>query len=147
MLAKIAIGARLLLGIVFLGFGVNGVLHLVPLPQGDGREALLIGGLAASGYFFPLLFWTYLLTGAALLTGRFVPLALTVLAPIIVNVVCIHLFVSTTGLAFALLVAALEVYLAWVYRPAFRTLLAVQSETAVRRALESGIREFSRSGS
>ncbi|HUM12443.1 MAG TPA: DoxX family protein [Myxococcaceae bacterium] len=147
MLAKIAIGARLLLGIVFLGFGVNGVLHLVPLPQGDGREALLIGGLAASGYFFPLLFWTYLLTGAALLTGRFVPLALTVLAPIIVNVVCIHLFVSTTGLAFALLVAALEVYLAWVYRPAFRTLLAVQSETAVRRARDSGIREFSRSGS
>ena len=147
MLAKIAIGARLLLGIVFLGFGVNGVLHLVPLPQGDGREALLIGGLAASGYFFPLLFWTYLLTGAALLSGRFVPLALTVLAPIIVNVICIHLFVSTTGLTFALLVAALEVYLAWIHRPAFRTLLAVRSETAVRRAQDSGIREFSRSGS
>jgi len=147
MIAKVTIGARLLLGVVFLGFGVNGVLHLVPLPQGDGREALLIGGLAASGYFFPLLFWTYLLTGAALLTGRFVPLALIILAPIIVNVVCIHLFVSTTGLSFALMVAALEVYLAWIYRPAFRTLLGVRSETAARGAQDTGIGELSRSGS
>ena len=85
MKSKSTTAARVLLGIVFFGIGLNGFLHLFPLPSADDEAAVFINGLIASRYFFPLLFATYLVTGAALLIGRFVPLALTVLAPIIVN--------------------------------------------------------------
>jgi len=126
------LAARVLLGLVFFGFGVNGLLHLLPLPSGDGAAEAFIHGLTASRYFFPLLFVTYLLTGAALLTGRFVPLALTVLAPIIVNIIAIHLFLPSSGgeVFLTLLVAALEIFLAWFYRATFRPLLRARYEFA-----------------
>jgi putative oxidoreductase len=82
MRSKAVIVARVLLGLVFFVFGLNGFLHWFPLPTMKGAAAEFMGGLVASGYFFPLLFGTYTITGAVLLTGRFVPLALTVLAPV-----------------------------------------------------------------
>ena len=71
---------------------------------------------------------TYLLTGAALMMDRFVPLALTVLAPIIVNVAVMHLFVPSSGaeICLAALVTVLELFLAWSYRWAFRPLLSAR---------------------
>jgi hypothetical protein len=110
---------------VFFGFGANGLLHVLPLPPAQGAAAVFIGGLIASRYFFPLLFVTYLLTGTTLLIGRFVPLALTVLAPIIVNIAVMHLFVpsSSSELCLAALVTVLEIFLGWSYRAAFRPLL------------------------
>lgn len=132
MQSKATAAARILLGLVFFVFGVNGFMHLVPLPPMEGKEAEFIGGLVASGYFFPLLFVTYTITGAALLTGRFVPLALTMLAPIIVNIVAIHVFLAPSGseLYLALFVFVLEVFLAWVYRAAFRPVLRARDEAA-----------------
>jgi len=128
--AKATIAARSLLGLVFFGFGLNGLLNLFPLPPAQGAAAVFVGGLIASRYFFPLLFVTYLLTGAALLTGRFVPLALTALAPVIVNVAVMHFFVPSSGaeLFLAALVTVLEVFLAWSYRAAFRPLLRTRHE-------------------
>jgi hypothetical protein len=119
------VAARVLHGLVFLGFGLNGLLHLFPLPPAQGAAAVFINGLVASRYFFPLLFVVYVVTGAALVIGRFVPLALTVLAPVIVNVAVMHLFVPSSGaeLGLAALVAVLEIYLARSYRAAFRPLL------------------------
>ncbi len=87
MRSKAVIVARVLLGLVFFVFGLNGFLHWFPLPTMKGAAPEFMAGLVASGYFFPLLFGTYTITGAALLTGRFVPLALTLLAPVIVNIV------------------------------------------------------------
>ncbi len=117
--------ARVVLGGVFFGFGLNGLLKLFPLPPAQGEAAVFIGGLVASRYFFPLLFATYLFSGAALLIGRFVPLALAVLAPIIVNIAVMHFFVPSSGgeLCLAVLVVALETFLAWSWRNAFRPLL------------------------
>jgi hypothetical protein len=125
MKSKAATAARVILGGVFFGFGLNGLLHFIPLPQGEGKAAEFIGGLAASGYFFPLLFVTYLFAGAALLIDRFVPLALTVLAPVIVNITIMHLFLPSSGaeMCLAMLVTMLEIFLAWCYRSAFRQLL------------------------
>ena len=123
--SKATIAARLLLGLVFFGFGLNGLLQLFPLPPAQGAAAVFIDGLVASRYFFPLLFVTYLFTGAALLTGRFVPLALTILAPIIVNIAVMHFFVPSSGaeICLAVLVTVLEIFLAWSWRDAFRPLL------------------------
>lgn len=125
MKSTATVAARLLLGFVFLGFGLNGLLHLFPLPPAQGAAALFINGLVASRYFFPLLFAIYVFTGIALVIGRFVPLALTVLAPVIVNVAVMHLFLpsSIAEIALAALVTVLEVFLAWSYRRTFRPLL------------------------
>jgi len=138
--SKATITARVLLGLVFLGFGLNGLLDLFPLPPAQGAAAVFVGGLMASRYFFPLLFVTYLLTGAALLTGRFVPLALTALAPVIVNVAVMHLFVpsSKAELCLAALVTVLELFLAWSYRTAFRPLLRTRHEAVYTDSLRQG---------
>jgi putative oxidoreductase len=66
MRSKAVIVARVLLGLVFFVFGLNGFLHWFPLPTMKGAAAEFMGGLVASGYFFPLLFGTYTITGAHL---------------------------------------------------------------------------------
>jgi len=123
--SKATILARVLLGLVFFGFGLNWLLQLFPLPPAQGAAAVFIDGLVASRYFFPLLFVIYLFAGTALLIGRFVPLAVAVLAPIIVNIAVMHLFVPSSGaeVGLAALVTILEIFLAWSYRPAFRPML------------------------
>jgi len=130
MQSKATTVARVLLGFVFFGLGSNGLLHFVPLPPGEGKAAAFIGGLAASGYFFPLLFVTYLFSGGALMIGRFVPLALIVLAPIIVNIAVMHLVLPSSGaeMCLAMLVTILEIFLAWCYRSAFRQLVQARHE-------------------
>lgn len=129
MHSKATIGARLLLGIVFFGFGLNGLLHFLPLPRAQGDAAIFMDGLLASRYFFPMLFATYLATGIALVTGRFVPLALTVLAPVIVNIAVMHLFVPSSGgeIFLAAVVTVLEIFLGWRYRAAFRPLVRARN--------------------
>ena len=130
MKSKPTVAARVLLGIMFFGIGLNGLLRIVPLPQAEGPAAVFMDGLTASRYFFPLLFVTYLLTGAALTIGRYVPLALTVLAPIIVNIAVMHLFVPSSGAetCLAALVTVLELFFAWSYRTTFRPLLRARQE-------------------
>src|SRR5438552_2917073 len=117
-------GARVVLGIVFVVFGLNGFLHFLPQPPMSGPPADFAGALFATGYMFPLIKGTEVVTGALLLSNRFVPLALTILAPVIVNIVAFHLFLAPSGLALPVLVVALEVFLAWSHRGAFRSVVA-----------------------
>jgi hypothetical protein len=135
MKSKAILAARVILGLVFFGFGLNGLFDLFPLPPAQGAAAVFMNGLFATRYFFPLLFGTYVITGIALLVGQFVPLALTVLAPVIVNIVVMHLFLPASGaeLFLAVLVTVLESFLAWSYRAAFRPLLRVRNDPASLR--------------
>lgn len=133
---RIPAAARLLLGAIFLVFGLNGFLQFLPGPPLSEAGAAFLGGLAASGYMFPLIKGTEVVAGALLLGNRFVPLALTLLAPVIVNIFAFHLLLSP-GLALPGVVLALELYLAWAYRDAFRGVLRARasvSSTASRRA-------------
>jgi hypothetical protein len=114
--------ARILLGFIFFASGLNGFFQFVAPPAMEGRAATFIEGLVASGYVFPLLFATYVVAGGALLAGRFVPLALVLLAPAIVNIFAVHVLYAPHGLAVAILVVALEVFLAWRHRDAYRPL-------------------------
>ena len=88
---KVALIARILLGLIFLVFGLNGFLHFleVPPPPNDAAAGFM-GGLAGSGYFFPMLKATEVICGVLLLLGMYVPLALVVLAPIVVNIAAYH---------------------------------------------------------
>ena len=115
--------ARLFQGLVFTVFGLNFFLHFLPMPPAPPRAAAFAGALFASGYLFPLLKATEVAAGLLLLSGRFVPLALAVLAPIIVNIVGFHLFLEPSGLPIPLAVLAAELLLAWTYRSAFAPML------------------------
>jgi uncharacterized membrane protein YphA (DoxX/SURF4 family) len=130
--------ARVFLGLVFTVFGLNFFLHFLPMPAAPPRAAAFAGALFASGYLFPLLKATEVAAGLLLLGGLFVPLALAVLAPIVINIVGFHLFLEPSGLPLPLVMLVAEIYLARTYRAAFapmlhlRTPLPAQADGAVR---------------
>ncbi|MBI2390466.1 MAG: DoxX family protein [Deltaproteobacteria bacterium] len=130
--------ARSLLGLTFVVFGLNGFLHFLPQPPLPEAALPFLGGLAKAGYFFPLLKGLEVLAGVLLLSGRFVPLALAVLAPIIVNIAAFHLILAPSFGMVALLVG-LEVYLAWSYRDAFAPMLRARvAPTTAPASLRDG---------
>lgn len=122
--------ARVLFGLGFVVFGLNGFLNFIPPPppgtMPPGAEAFG-GALFATGYMMPLIKGTETLCGVLLLANRFVPLALVVLAPVVVNIVAFHVFLAPSGTGIALLFLALELYLAWTHRQAFRPLLTARA--------------------
>jgi hypothetical protein len=121
-------GARLLLGLTFFVFGLNGFLNFIPPPSGHVPEgAMAFGGaIFQTGYLWQLLKGTEVLVGALLLANRFVPLALVIIAPVVVNIFAFHLFLEPSGLALAAAIVALELFLAWSYRAAFRGVLVAK---------------------
>jgi uncharacterized membrane protein YphA (DoxX/SURF4 family) len=127
--------ARILLGLVFFVFGLNGFLNFIPPPSEPMPEGAVALGTAfmSSGYLFQLIKGTELIAGLLLLAGRFVPLALTLLAPIVVNILAFHVWLLPSGLGLTWVVLALELYLAWVYRRAFAPLLAARAVPAGHR--------------
>jgi uncharacterized membrane protein YphA (DoxX/SURF4 family) len=123
---RLTLVARILLGLVFFVFGLNGFFNFIPPPKTPMAPGALafIGALMNAGYMLPLLAGTQTLVGALLLLNRFVPLALALIAPVIVNIVAFHAFLEPSGIVVALVVLILEIYLAWAYRGAFRSMLA-----------------------
>lgn len=118
MKAKTTVAARILLGLIFFASGIMGLLNLVPPPP-DLPESLqaFTAGLMASGYFMPFLKATEILCGLLLLSGWFVPLALVILAPIVINIFFVHLLMAPEGLVLATVLGALLVYLAFFAEP------------------------------
>lgn len=128
---KAIIGARVLLGLIFFVFGLNGILHFMkgPLPAGDA--GILAGIMAAHGWmtFVAVL---QVIGGLLLLVGRYVPLGLVILAPILVNILLFHLLLAPSGVAPGLVCALLEIFLIWVYRQSFRGLFDAAPELLPR---------------
>ncbi len=116
--------ARLLLGLIFLVFGLNGFLHFIPMPPPTGPAAQYFGGLFAAGIYLPVIFLVQLVGAILLLLGRFVPLALTLLAPIIVNILLFHIGLAPAGLPLALIVTILWLVVFFSVRSAFAGILA-----------------------
>jgi putative oxidoreductase len=107
---------RVLLGLMFAIFGSNAFLKFIPMPEMHGQAGAFISALAGSGYMYVIAV-LQVLGGLCLLLGaRFVPLGLTLLGPIIVNIVLYHLFLDTNGLPMAIVVALLALFLLWIYR-------------------------------
>jgi uncharacterized membrane protein YphA (DoxX/SURF4 family) len=129
--------ARILLGLVFFVFGLNGFLHFIPQPPISGRPLEFMGALAATGYMFPLIKGTEVVAGFLLLTGRFVPLALTLLAPVLVNIVAFHALLVGAGVGLPLVLVALEIFLAWSYRDAFGPMLRARAVPSHRESAPS----------
>ena len=120
----IATVARLLMGLEFFVFGLNGFFHFLPQPPLPEAPAAFFGAIIKTGYLFQLIMGTQLLTGILLLINRFVPLALALIAPVIVNIILFHLFLAPAGIGPGALALVLELYLAFAYRRTFLPMLA-----------------------
>jgi len=121
--------ARILMGLPLFVFGLNMFLNFIPQPKTPAMSPAAMafaGALMTSGYMMQLIGATQLIVGAMLLSNRFVPLALVLFAPFMVNSIAFHAFLEHSGLPMAAVFLALELYLAWAYRQAYRTMLAAR---------------------
>ena len=109
---------RLLYGLAFTVFGLNFFFNFIPAPPPTGLAGDYFKVLAASHYLY-VIGAVQLVSGVLLLIGRFVPLALTMLAAMIFNILWIHILMDPSGLPMALVFAAIELFLVWSYRDRF----------------------------
>src|SRR5881296_1136582 len=114
--------ARSLLGLVFVVFGLNSFLHFIPMQPPQGLAGDFMKALFVSHYYYVIAI-LQIAGGALCLIGRFVPLGLTLLGPVIVNILLFHIFLEPSGLPLALVVSALELFLLWAHRAAFAGLV------------------------
>jgi hypothetical protein len=110
--------ARYLAGAIFLVMGLNGFLNFIPLPPPGGVAGQFLGALYVSHYLW-VIFAFQLIAGLLLLVNRYVPLAVAVLAPVIVNILTFHVLMAPSGLPLALFVAVLWAAIFTEVRPAF----------------------------
>ena len=113
--------ARYLSGVIFLVFGLNGFLHFIPLPPPSGVAGQFMGALFVSHYL-TLIFAIQVIGGVLLLANRYVPLALVILAPVIVNILSFHALMAPSGLPLALFVTVLWTLVFVHVRTAFAAL-------------------------
>ena len=114
---------RILLGVMFLVFGVNGFLNFMPAPKDLPPDVITVSTGLMKGGYMAVVSATELVVALLLLTNRFVPLGLVLLAPIVVGIITFQLAIAPATIGPGLVVLVMELYLAWGYRDAFRTIL------------------------
>lgn len=138
---RIVFVARIVLGSILLAFGLNYFVHFLPEMDMSEQGIGFLIALLETGYVFPVIKTVEIVAGVLLIAGAFVPLALTLVAPVIVNIALYHLYLDSNGWWIAATVTLLEVFLAVAYRDAFKGLFQVrtspsalwQDQPAVRR--------------
>lgn len=121
--------SRSLLGLIFVFAGLNGFLNFLPQPTPGSLPKGAMDFFVAmmqTGYMLQLIAGTQLLAGALLLANRYVPLALALLAPVLVNIIAFHAFLLPAGIVPGAVALALEIHLAVTYRAAYRSMLAAR---------------------
>lgn len=124
MKQTITTSTRLILGLIFVVFGLNGFLNFLPMPAPSPEGGQFLGALAVTGYFFPVLKFTEILAGALLLANIFTPLALILLSPIIVQIFLYHAILDPAGLLLPIIIVILQSYLGYTYFAYFKPLFS-----------------------
>ena len=114
--------ARYLLGLIFLTFGLNGFLHFIPMPLPAGVAGQFLEAVFVSR-FYVVIFASQIVPAVLLLANRYVPLALTILGAVIVNILSFHIFMAPAGLPLAVVVTVLWFLTASSVRSAFAGIL------------------------
>ena len=118
---------RILLGLMFLVFGLNGLLNFIPAPKDMPQEIMTVMGALMKAGYMTVVSGAEVLVAVLLLTNRFVPLALALLAPIIVGIITYHVAMQPATIGPGIVVLLMELYLAWAYRGAFRSMLRIRT--------------------
>src|SRR6267142_3855746 len=111
--------ARVLLGFVFVVFGLNAFLHFIPMSPPEGLAGEFMQALFASHYFYVVALLQIAGGALCLISGRLVPPGLMLLGPVIVNILLFHIFLQSKGLGMAVGVSVVSLFLLWAYRQAF----------------------------
>jgi len=123
---------RVLMGLAFTAFGLNAFIPFMGQGKAEMPQAAMdfAGAMMKTGYMFKLVGGTQLVAGLLLLFGLFVPLALILLMPVLVNIILFHVFLSPAPGAFApgVVLIVLELYLAWAYRDYYRSLFIMRAK-------------------
>ena len=114
---------RLLLGVMFLVFGLNGFLNFIPAPKDLPPDLVTVSTGLMKGGYMTVVSATEILVALLLLTNLFVPLALALLAPIVVGIITFHIAIAPATIVPGIVVLVMELYLAWAYRGSFRPML------------------------
>ena len=114
---------RVLLGVMFLVFGLNGFLNFIPAPKDLPPDLVTVSTGLMKGGYMTVVSATEILVALLLLTNLFVPLALALLAPIVVGIITFHIAIAPATIVPGIVVLVMELYLAWAYRGAFRPML------------------------
>lgn len=107
---------RTLLGLIYFGFGLAFLLHLMPSKPAPGLAGEFSKGLFMSGYFFPFLKITETLCGLFLLINKFTPLFLAIIFPVTLNIFLFHAFLEPSGLAMVAPMLLINLFLGYAYR-------------------------------
>jgi len=114
---------RVLLGLMFLVFGLNGFLNFIPTPEEMPQEIVTVTSALMDAGYMTVVSGAEVLVAVLLLVNRSVPLALALLAPILVGILTFHIALAPATIGPGIVVTAMELYLAWAYRGAFRPML------------------------
>lgn len=114
---------RTLMGLLFLFASITYLFKLITPPPLTGAMKVFNDGLEAARYLMPVAKVIELICGLAFVTGRFVPLATVLIAPIIVNILFVHVFLAPEGIPVAVFLVCANAFLAYYHREAYRPLL------------------------
>ena len=115
--------ARYLLGLMFTVFGLNGFVHFIPQPPPASQLALDYLTVLSTSHYFVAIFVLQLIAGVLLLVNRYVPLALVILAPLLVNILLFHGLMDPSGIGPGVLATILWFLVFAKARPAFDGIL------------------------
>lgn len=115
--------ARVLLGLIFAVFGTVGLLQLGPEPEMGEEAAAFMDALMGTDYLWQVIKVTEIVCGVLLILGIFVPLALVVLAPVVLNILLFHIFLAPEGVAIGIAAVVLGLYVAHQHRDSFSAVL------------------------
>ncbi len=134
--------SRIVLGLIFFVFGLNGFLHFIPSPQYQGLAGQFLGVIFKS-HLYVVVFLTQIVGGLLLLANRYLPLALLLLGPVLVNILSFHIFMAPRQIPLALVATALWLILFFRVRSAFSGVFVRKLRDDVRRVQEEDVRRSS----
>ena len=126
--------ARVILGLIFLVFGLNGFFHFIQMPPPTGTAGEFMYGLVKAGYLLPLMALIQVISGILLLSGTLVPLALLLLFPIVLNIFLFHLALAPGGLGLAVIIMGALIVLVIYYWPVFKPIFKTENAWKSKQA-------------
>lgn|SRR5689334_10944529 len=125
---RIILGARVVLGLIFFIVGIIGLLNLAQIPTRTNAAYSFLQAMQSTGYLYKVVNGIEFLCGGALMVGFFVPLALVLLAPILLNILLYTMFLDPTGLPIAVVVLIIDLFLVYAYRMTYVAIFQMKPE-------------------